>query len=280
MQSLGNDIYISYEESETSNASTTQPFNENETFERDTLCSPSTFLYNDYFCLSQASSNMLDSEELRISQTSLSVHNHATPIVSLLNSDGKTKLSLLPLDNISICNSTPRINDIATPLMPPPISGRNISVEFPIPSLELFNEVSVDEDANDLTKLKNIRLSNVNRLIVALLNINSLRNKLDVLVGIVSGKLDIFVLTETKLNETFPKNQFLIDGFIPPFRLDRNGYGGGVMIYVREGIPCKILDKHSTPEKFEGICLEVNIRKRKWLLFGGYNPSKDMSSIF
>ena len=32
--------------------------------------------------------------------------------------------------------------------------GRNISVEFPIPSLELFSEVSGDEDANDLTKLK------------------------------------------------------------------------------------------------------------------------------
>ena len=117
-------------------------------------------------------------------------------------------------------------------------------------------------------------------MIVAQLNINSLRNKLDALVGIVSGKLDIFVLTETKLNETFPKNQFLIDGFIPPFRLDRNGPGGGVMIYVREDIPCKILNKHSTPENFEGICLEVNIRKRKWLLFGGYNPSKEMSSIF
>ena len=195
--------------------------------------------------------------------------------MSLLNSDGKTKLSLLPLDNISICNSTPRINDIATPLMPSPISGRNTSVESPIPSLELFSEVSGDEDANDLTKLKNIRLSNVNRLIVAQLNINSLRNKLGALVGIVSGKLDIIVLTETK-----PKNQFLIDGFIPPFRLDRSDHGGGVMIYVREDIPCKILNKHSTPENFEGICLEVNIRKRKWLLFGGYNPSKDMSSIF
>ena len=124
-------------------------------------------------------------------------------------------------------------------LMPSPISGRNISVESPIPSLELFSEVSGDEDANDLTKLKNIRLSNVNRLIVAQLNINSLRNKLDALIGIVSGKLDIFVLTETKLNETFPKNQFLIDRFIPPFRLDRNGHGGGVMIYVREDIPSK-----------------------------------------
>ena len=35
-----------------------------------------------------------------------------------------------------------------------------------------------------------------------------------------------------------------------------------------------------TPDNFEGIFLELNLRKSKWLLFGGYNPHKDSISDF
>ena len=47
------------------------------------------------------------------------------------------------------------------------------------------------------------------------------------------------------------------------------------MIYVREDIPCKMMSKHDTPDDIEGICLDLNLRKVKWFLFGGYNPRKD-----
>ena len=88
--------------------------------------------------------------------------------------------------------------------------------------------------------LNNIRISNVNRLIIGQLNINSLRNKIEALKTIIRGKIDILVITETKLDDTFPTNQFSIDGFSMPFRLDREGGGGGgVIIYVREDIPCR-----------------------------------------
>ena len=76
------------------------------------------------------------------------------------------------------------------------------------------------------------------------------------------------------------KNQFLIHGYSPPFRQERNSNGGGVMIYVREDIPCKMLSKHDTPDDCEGIFLELNLRKVKWFLFGGYNPHKDNISNF
>ena len=75
--------------------------------------------------------------------------------------------------------------------------------------------------------LNNIRVSNANRLIIGQLNINSLRNKIDALKTIISGKLDILVITESKLDNTFPTNQFLIDGFSVPFRLDRDSSGVG-----------------------------------------------------
>ena len=56
--------------------------------------------------------------------------------------------------------------------------------------------------------------------------------------------------------------------FSAPFRLDRNKFGGGVLIYVREDIPCKQLTKHILPDNIEGIFVEINLRKTKWLLFG------------
>ena len=34
--------------------------------------------------------------------------------------------------------------------------------------------------------------------------------------------LDIFIVTETKLDDSFPVSQFKVEGFSTPFRLDRN----------------------------------------------------------
>ena len=79
----------------------------------------------------------------------------------------------------------------------------------------------------------------VGNIIIAHLNINSLRNKFDSLVQLISGSVDILVIGETKLDSTFPKKQFIIEGFKEPYRNDRNGDGGGVMIYVRDDIPCQ-----------------------------------------
>ena len=70
--------------------------------------------------------------------------------------------------------------------------------------------------------LKFIRKDNLNKLIIAHLNINSIRNKFDFLVDKIKGNVDIMMISETKLDNTFPNGQFLIDGFNEPIRLDRN----------------------------------------------------------
>ena len=36
----------------------------------------------------------------------------------------------------------------------------------------------------------------------------------------------------------------------------------------------------TTEEHIEAIFLEINLRKRKWLLIGGYNPEKPKLLIF
>ena len=49
------------------------------------------------------------------------------------------------------------------------------------------------------------------------------------------------MISETKIDASFPIGQFLLNGYRTPFRLDRNGHGGGILLYVREDIPSKLL---------------------------------------
>ena len=53
------------------------------------------------------------------------------------------------------------------------------------------------------------------------LNINSLKGKIVGVKNLIKH-IDILVLTETKSDETFPKNQLLIDGYSLQFRRDIN----------------------------------------------------------
>ena len=79
--------------------------------------------------------------------------------------------------------------------------------------------------------LKSIRSDNVNKLIFAHLNINSIRNKLEFLATQVKGKIDIPMNLKTKIDESFPKGNFLIEHFFSiPYRLDRDSKGGGHVI--------------------------------------------------
>ena len=65
------------------------------------------------------------------------------------------------------------------------------------------NEIS-NENKDPAKILKMIRTENVNRLIIRQVNINSIRNKFAALKSIITGNLDILVITETKLDESFP----------------------------------------------------------------------------
>ena len=54
----------------------------------------------------------------------------------------------------------------------------------------------------------------LNDIIIVHLNINSIRNKLEMLKEVVVNKIDILVISETKLDNTFSLNQFILEGFI------------------------------------------------------------------
>ena len=139
---------------------------------------------------------------------------------------------------------------------------------------EIFENLGTNfktEDAFNI--LRRVRINNVNKLMIGSLNINLLANKFDLLKEIISNHLDILILVETKLDDSFSKNQFLIPGYNKPYMVNININGGGVVIYIKENIPSKEVNKHKFTKKVEGLFIEVNLRKTKLLLFGSYHST-------
>ena len=124
--------------------------------------------------------------------------------------------------------------------------------------------------------IRDVRKRNLKRIILGHLNINSIRNKFDLLVHQIKGNVDVMVIPETKLDEYFSNGQFKIPGYALPFRLDHNQFGGDIMVFVREDIPSRVL---SSNKSIESLFIELNFRKKKWLLCCTYNPNrKNISS--
>ena len=153
------------------------------------------------------------------------------------------------------------------------IENGNVS---PVES-ESYAEVNVDDPT---TALKVLKSNNADRPVIAHLNINFLEPKFEALKSLIKDNIDILMISETKLDDTFPSGQFFIEGYAKPLRLDRNCHGGGILFYTRNDLPCKELKAHKLPANVEGIFVEITIRKTKWLIMGGYNPHKGDISYF
>ena len=130
---------------------------------------------------------------------------------------------------------------------------------------------TVKEEEGVKSSLCNLKLRNLNRLIFGQININSIRNKFELLFSLVSNNIDVLLISETKIDNTFPVSQFCVPGYSVPFRLDRTGNGGGIMLYVKEHIPCRMLSKFTFEKEIEAFAIEINLRKVKWLLVCSYN---------
>ena len=63
-------------------------------------------------------------------------------------------------------------------------------------------------------------------------------------------------------------------------QIGRNRNGVDVMIFINEDITSKLLTKHNFPNDVEGLFVELNFRKSKWLLFGTYHPPAQNDQYF
>ena len=71
------------------------------------------------------------------------------------------------------------------------------------------NSITIVTTGDDFeTKLKDVRIKSLNRIIISHININSIRNKFELFAEAVMGNVDILMVTETKIGEPFPTSQF------------------------------------------------------------------------
>ena len=49
----------------------------------------------------------------------------------------------------------------------------------------------------------------------------------------------MFMISEKKLDESFPPGQLLLDGHSVPFRSDRDRNGADILLFIREDVPLK-----------------------------------------
>ena len=127
-------------------------------------------------------------------------------------------------------------------------------------------------------RMKKQRLDNANNRIMGHLNINSFRNKFAFVEDVIK-LFDMFLVSESKLDHTFPSNQFRISGY-KILRLNRNRFEGGLILYINKDIPCKPLHEHEHLPNFVVIAIECYHNNQKWILFGLHEPPNQKTSGF
>ena len=66
-------------------------------------------------------------------------------------------------------------------------------------SVSLNKSIQNNENEFFGEKLKSLCMANVNRIIIAQININSIRDRSDALVSGIKGNVDILMISETKI---------------------------------------------------------------------------------
>ena len=116
-------------------------------------------------------------------------------------------------------------------------------------------------------KMRCLRLKNPKKVTRGHLNINSIPNKFEGIMDLVKENVDMFLISETKIDSSFPDAQFLCQGYSKPHRKDRC-----LLMYVNENIPSQILNAHVIPGDIEILFVEINLDKQKWVIIGIYRP--------
>ena len=127
------------------------------------------------------------------------------------------------------------------------------------------DSVVTDNEIDGFTKVGLLRKKHIRNLFFGHLNIKSLRNKREYLEPLIRNHFDIFLVSETKLDSSFPWSEYPISGY-RLFRKDRDQHGGALIFYVNQDIPRKTINSSSFPNSLEVLPLEINLRNKKILV--------------
>ena len=116
-------------------------------------------------------------------------------------------------------------------------------------------------------------------MIIDHLNINSVRNKFSSLQLTDLSKTDILLLSESKIDGSFPDSQFFAE-CSKMYCKDRTKTGGELLLYVNENLPGKIISSYNFKENSKTILFEFSVSNKKWLLLGNYKPTSQNNFSF
>ena len=167
-----------------------------------------------------------------------SIFDLETPDISLVECQENKNRAELHVRVDQNDGSSPTLNNRCDETNPNANQFVPILVDFDITDSTVGN-VSVSEDMDDPKSiLEELKQKNIERPVIAHLNINSISSKFEPLMSLVKDNVDFLVITESKIDDTFPLGQFQIEGFARPIRLDIIRSGGGIIIFIRNYLTC------------------------------------------
>ena len=105
---------------------------------------------------------------------------------------------------------------------------------------------------NDIIRMKKQRLDNASNTIIGHLNINSFRNKFAFVEEIIK-LFDVFLASESKLDQRFPSNQFRMNGY-NIFRLDHNRFRRWINSVYKWKYSMQTITRTRISSKFWNYC--------------------------
>ena len=124
---------------------------------------------------------------------------------------------------------------------------------------------NIHAKGNAFTSTKSIKAKHPKNLFFGHLNVNSIRNKFVSIQELIKRTFDIFLISETKIDDSFPNAQFKIEGY-KSFRKDRDAFGGGLLFYVNEKLNCRSLEIYLFNATIKILPLKFRLLNSKWLL--------------
>ena len=167
-----------------------------------------------------------------------------------------------------------------------PVSSK-ISTDRPLVN-QIIKESNLSSNAKNLDLRRNFntfplvkvhRLKNPKNVTIGHLNVNSLRNKFTAVEELIKGKIDISLISDTKIDESFPNQQFKINGY-KTIRRDRDSFGGGLIFYINEQILSKVLTLGFIPKDIEIILLDFTVKNRNGSVLDYTNHLLKMRNTF
>ena len=128
--------------------------------------------------------------------------------------------------------------------------------------------------ANDDATILEQRKDNSSGAFIIHLNINSIQNKCEELKKLNDAlKAHILIISETKIDSSYPNSQFNLNG-CHMYRKDRVNGGGGLIVYFFSVIPSKKLKLQRAYKTLEAIAVQSRIERTDIVLLAIYRSPR------